>query len=117
MLKQLDTKNWSREDILREANLQAGAIARLSTWKRIAYSTAAIGIILGLWGSSHNIQAAQVIGGVCIVVGLLASGVLYVGVRRAKENVERMLEVAGIDPKELVKPRSKKDVEHRQQAK
>lgn len=109
MLKRLDTEKWSREDILREANLQAGAIARLSTWKRLAYSVVAIGFIVGLWGTNQGLLIAQIVGGVCLILGLPASGVLYVGVRRAKENVERMLEAAGIDAKELVKPRSKKD--------
>ena len=36
MLKPLDTSNWSRQDIIREASIQSAALARLGVWKRLA---------------------------------------------------------------------------------
>lgn len=107
MLKPLDTSNWKREDILREAQLQSAALARLGTWKRLAYSLVAIGFVLGLWGSSNGTMWAQVVAVICLVAGIPLSIVLTVGTSRGKQNVERMLEAAGVDVDELLRPRAK----------
>ena len=102
MLKPIDTSRWTREDILKEANLQSGAIARLDTCRRLAYSLVAIGFVLGLWGANAGLTWVMVVGVVCLVVGLPASAVLTVGVRRGRENVRCMLAAVGIDADELV---------------
>lgn len=111
MLKPLDTSDWSRQDIIREASMQSAALARLGVWKRLAYSLVAIGFILGLWGANTSNTAAMVGGVACLVIGGIASVVLTVGTSRGKKNVEAMLTAAGIDVDELLKPRSKADVE------
>ena len=46
----LDTSNWTRDDLIREAKLQTDAIQRLNVWLRIGYSLLAVGFILGYWG-------------------------------------------------------------------
>ena len=109
MLKSLDTTGWNRQDIIREAQLQSGALARLGVWKRLAYSLVAIGFILGLWGTNTVQGIAVAIGIACLVVGVPASIVLTVGINRGKRNVENMLIDAGVDVQELLRPRSKKD--------
>ena len=46
----LDTSNWTREDLVREAKLQTDAIQRLNVWLRLGYSLVAAGFIVGYWG-------------------------------------------------------------------
>ena len=46
----LDTSNWTRDDLVKEAKLQTDAIQRLNVWLRIGYSLVALGFILGYWG-------------------------------------------------------------------
>ena len=46
----LDTSNWTRDDLIREARLQTDAIQRLNVWLRIGYSLVAAGFIVGYWG-------------------------------------------------------------------
>lgn len=105
MLDPIDTSKWTRKDILNEANMQASAIARLSVWKRIAYSLVAVGFILGFWGASSSMTGIVVAAVICLVIGLPSSVVLTIGVNHAKRNVENMLTAAGIDVDELLKPR------------
>lgn len=111
MLKPIDTSQWSRQDIIKEAQLQSAALARLGTWRRLAYSLVAIGFILGLWGSNDGVTAAIVAAVACLVLGVPSSVVLTIGVNRGKENVRNMLSAAGIDVGELLAPRSKRDAE------
>ena len=113
MLNPIDTSHWKRQDIIREAQMQSAAIARLDMWKRLAYSLVAIGFILGLWGSGTSTTPAIVVGVVCLVIGVPSSIVLTVGINHAKTNVKNMLTAAGVDVKELLKVRSKKDVDGR----
>ena len=113
MLNPIDTSHWKRQDIIREAQMQSAAIARLDMWKRLAYSLVAIGFILGLWGSGTSTTPAFVAGVVCLVIGVPCSIVLTVGINHAKTNVKNMLTAAGVDVTELLKVRSKKDVEGR----
>lgn len=110
MLKPIDTSRWSRQDIMKEARMQSAAIARLDTWKRLAYSLAGIGVILVVWGYGASVTAGLVAGVICLVLGIPASAVLTVGVNHAKVNVKNMLNAAGIDVQELLKPRGKKTV-------
>ena len=48
----LDTSNWTREDLVREAKLQTDAIQRLNVWLRIGYSLLAVGFLVGYWAST-----------------------------------------------------------------
>lgn len=111
MLKPIDTSDWSRQDILREASLQSAALARLGVWKRLAYSVVAIGFIIGLWATNTDTGWGIPLAVVLIVAGGFASIVLTVGTSRGRRNVENMLTTAGIDVDELLQPRSKKDVD------
>ena len=43
----LDTSNWTRDDLVKEAKLQTDAIQRLNVWLRIHNSLVALGINLG----------------------------------------------------------------------
>ena len=46
----LDTSNWTREDLVREAKLQTDAIQRLNVWLRLGYSLVAAGSIMAFLG-------------------------------------------------------------------
>lgn len=110
MLNPIDTSRWTRQDIIKEAQMQSAAIARLDTWKRLAYSLAGVGVILVVWGYGVSAMPGLVAGVICLVLGIPASAVLTVGVNHAKVNVENMLTAAGVDVQELLKPRGKKTV-------
>lgn len=107
MLKPVDTSTWSSQDIIREAKMQADAIARLDVWKRLAYSLVAIGFVLGLWGANVANTIGIAAGVLCLVAGIPASVVLTVGISRGRNNVKHMLEAAGVDVDALLRPRSK----------
>lgn len=94
----LDTSNWTREDLVREAKLQTDAIQRLNVWLRIGYSLVAAGFLLGYWGFyGGGGTVPGVLGVVLLVLGALVSVVLKVGTTNAKKNVRNILAAAGVD--------------------
>lgn len=94
----LDTSNWTREDLVREAKLQTDAIQRLNVWLRIGYSLVAVGFILGYWGFyGGGGTGFGVLGVVFLVLGAIVSAVLKVGTTNAKKNVRNILAAAGVD--------------------
>ena len=94
----LDTSNWTREDLVREAKLQTDAIQRLNVWLRIGYSLVAAGFLLGYWGFyGGGGTVSGVLGVVLLVLGALVSVVLKVGTTNAKKNVRNILAAAGVD--------------------
>ena len=94
----LDTSNWTREDLVREAKLQTDAIQRLNVWLRIGYSLVAAGFILGYWGFyGGGGTGFGVLGVVLLVLGALVSVVLKVGTTNAKKNVRNILAAAGVN--------------------
>lgn len=94
----LDTSNWTREDLVREAKLQTDAIQRLNVWLRIGYSLVALGFILGYWGFyGGGGTGFGVLGVVLLVLGAIVSVVLKVGTTNAKRNVRNILAAAGVD--------------------
>ena len=94
----LDTSNWTRDDLIREARLQTDAIQRLNVWLRIGYSLVAAGFIVGYWGFyGGGGTGFGVLGVVLLVVGALVSAVLKVGTTNAKKNVRNILAAAGVD--------------------
>ena len=94
----LDTSNWTREDLVREAKLQTDAIQRLNVWLRIGYSLLAIGFLVGYWGFyGGGSKGFGVLGVALLVVGAVMSVVLKVGTTNAKKNVRAILDAAGVD--------------------
>lgn len=94
----LDTSNWTRDDLIREAKLQTDAIQRLNVWLRIDYSLLAVGFILGYWGFYGGGGAAfGALGVVLLVIGAILSVVLKVGTTNAKKNVRNILAAAGVN--------------------
>lgn len=94
----LDTSNWTRDDLVKEAKLQTDAIQRLNVWLRIGYSLVALGFILGYWGFYGGGGTGFGIAGVVLLlVGALVSVVLKVGTTNAKRNVRNILAAAGVD--------------------
>lgn len=94
----LDTSNWTRDDLVKEAKLQTDAIQRLNVWLRIGYSLVALGFILGYWGFYGGGGTCFGIAGVVLLlVGALVSVVLKVGTTNAKRNVRNILAAAGVD--------------------
>ncbi len=94
----LDTSNWTRDDLIKEAKLQTDAIQRLNVWLRIGYSLVALGFILGYWGFYGGGGTGFGIAGVVLLlVGALVSVVLKVGTTNAKRNVRGILAAAGVD--------------------
>lgn len=94
----LDTSNWTRDDLIREARLQTDAIQRLNVWLRIGYSLVAAGFIVGYWGFyGGGGTGFGVLGVALLVVGALVSVVLKVGTTNAKKNVRNILAAAGVD--------------------
>ena len=94
----LDTSNWTREDLVREAKLQTDAIQRLNVWLRVGYSLVAAGFLLGYWGFyGGGGTVPGVLGVVLLVLGALVSVVLKVGTTNAKKNVRNILAAAGVD--------------------
>lgn len=97
MPKPVNTENWSRADLIKEAKMQADAIQRLKVWLRLGYSLIAVGVILLIWSSSSRSGIAAAAGAVCLVLGVPAALILRVGVTRATANVEGILSQAGVD--------------------
>lgn len=97
MSKPVNTENWSRADLIKEAKMQTDAIQRLKVWLRLGYSLIAIGAILLIWSSGASNAIAAGIGAVCLVLGIPASIVLRVGITRATANVQGILSQAGVD--------------------
>ena len=94
----LDTSNWTRDDLVKEAKLQTDAIQRLNVWLRIGYSLVALGFILGYWGFYGGGGTGFGLAGVVLLlVGTLVSVVLKVGTTNAKRNVRNILAAAGVD--------------------
>lgn len=97
----LDTSNWTRADLVKEAKLQTDAIQRLNVWLRLGYSLTAIGFLVGYWGFyGAGGTTMGVIGIIALVLGALMSVVLKVGTTNARKNVERILQAAGVDLEE-----------------
>ncbi len=97
MPRPVNTENWSRADLVKEARMQTDAIQRLKVWLRLAYSLVAVGAILLIWSSSSANGVAAAIGAVCLVLGIPAAIVLRVGITRATANVQGILSQAGVD--------------------
>lgn len=94
----LDTSNWTREDLVREAKLQSDAIQRLNVWLRIGYSLLAVGFLVGYWGfCGGGSTGFGVLGVILLVVGAVMSVVLKVGTTNAKKNVRAILAAADVD--------------------
>ena len=94
----LDTSNWTREDLVREAKLQTDAIQRLNVWLRIGYSLLAVGFLVGYWGFyGGGSTGFGVLGVIVLVAGAVMSVVLKVGTTNAKKNVRAILDAAGVD--------------------
>ena len=94
----LDTTNWTREDLVREAKLQTDAIQRLNVWLRLGYSLVAAGFIVGYWGFyGGGGTGFGVLGVVVLVLGAVLAVVLKVGTTNAKRNVRAILDAAGVD--------------------
>ena len=94
----LDTSNWTREDLVREAKLQTDAIQRLNVWLRLGYSLVAAGFIVGYWGFyGGGGTGFGVLGVVVLVLGAVLAVVLKVGTTNAKRNVRAILDAAGVD--------------------
>lgn len=94
----LDTSNWTREDLVREARLQTDAIQRLNVWLRLGYSLVAAGFIVGYWGFYGGGGAGfGVLGVVVLALGAVLAVVLKVGTTNAKRNVRAILDAAGVD--------------------
>ena len=94
----LDTSNWTREDLVREAKLQTDAIQRLNVWLRIGYSLVALGFILGYWGFyGGGGTGFGALGVVLLVLGAIVSAVLKVGTTNAKKNVRNILAAVDVD--------------------
>ncbi|MCH3949201.1 MAG: hypothetical protein LKI40_07975 [Olsenella sp.] len=97
-LTPINTSNWSREDLIREAKLQTDAIQRLNVWLRLGYSLVAAGFIVGYWGfyGGGSTGFGQ-LGVVLALVGAVLSVVLKVGTTNAKKNVQAIMAAAGVD--------------------
>lgn len=88
----LDTSNWTRDDLLKEAGMQTTAIQKIKVWLRLAYSAATIGFLLGWWGIyGSGPFAVGVVGVVLLVVGILLAVPIKIGVTNAEKNVQRIL--------------------------
>lgn len=94
-LMALDTKNWTRDDLIKEASMQTAAIQKIKVWLRLAYSACAIGFLLGWWGLYGSGPApAGVAGVVLLIVGVVLAVPIKIGVTNATKNVERILAAA-----------------------
>ncbi len=91
----LDTSNWTRDDLIKEAGMQTTAIQKIKVWLRLAYSACAIGFLLGWWGLyGSGPVPAGVFGVVLLVAGVICAVPLKIGVTNATKNVERILAAA-----------------------
>lgn len=88
-----------REALIKEAHDQTAAILRLEVYKRLGYSAVAVGVLLGYWNMWGGGPGwAMPLGIVLLVLGALASFILYTGISNAKRNVRAILTAAGVDP-------------------
>ena len=91
----LDTTNWSREDLIKEAGMQSAAIRKIKVWLRLAYSACAIGFLLGWWGFyGDGPLPAGIAGVVILILGVFFAVPLKIGVTNATKNVEHILDAA-----------------------
>ena len=94
----LDTSNWTREDLVREAKLQTDAIQRLDVWLRLGYSLVAVGFIVGYWGFyGGGGTGFGVLGVILLVVGAVMSVVLKGGHDQRQEERPRDPRRRGVD--------------------
>lgn len=94
----LDTSGWSREDLVREAQLQTKAIQRLYVYLRIGYSLDAIGFLLAYWGFyGGGPESAGPVGIICLVIGVPVSVLFKLGTIGARRNVAHILKAAHVD--------------------
>lgn len=94
----LDTSNWGKDDLIREAQLQTKAIQRLYVFLRAGYSLCAIGFLLGWWGFyGSGPEIAGPVGVVCLVLGVPVSALFKLGTIGARRNVSRILRAANVE--------------------
>ncbi len=91
----LDTSNWTKDDLVKEAGMQTAAIQKIKVWLRLAYSACAIGFLLGWWGFYGNGPApAGIVGIVLLLAGVFLGVPIKIGVTNATRNVEKILAAA-----------------------
>ena len=99
-----------------EARMQTKALGTLSVYRRIAYSGIAIGawlIYLSIYGSLSSTTMATtllVIGIILLVISVPIAGILYIGISRGKQNVEKIIkELEKNSPQAKVEENSDKE--------
>ena len=81
-----------KEMLVREAKMQTEALIRLGTWRRMALSFMALGILLAFWSFTAQVNILRGVFG--IVVAVLAGGIaflIHTGRNNGKKNVENIL--------------------------
>ena len=116
--KYVGASSHSHEDnpLVVEARMQTKALGTLSVYRRIAYSGIAIGawlIYLSIYGSLSSTTMATmllVIGIILLVISVPIAGILYIGISRGKQNVEKIIkELEKNSPQAKVEENSDKE--------
>ena len=84
------------KELSREASLQAKAIKKLEKWLRMFLSVSSIFLVIAYWGlkGSGARFAAGIAGVILTVICFLLAAVINLGIKKARGNVRRILELA-----------------------
>ncbi len=88
-----------RKRLSREAALQTRALGQIDRWKKIALALSATGVAFiyaGFAGQSENLFLG-ISGIVLSLTGLGSASVFNLGIRNGKRNVEKILDLLGMD--------------------
>ena len=84
------------KELSREASLQAKEIKKLEKWLRMFLSVSSIFLVIAYWGlkGSGARFAAGIAGVILTVICFLLAAVINLGIKKARGNVRRILELA-----------------------
>ena len=87
----------SKKELLEEAKKQSEALERISRWRTYSMVLSAIGVVvayMGFTGSAKYHIAIGAAGAAVILIGMAFAIICNLGIRTARENVERILNAA-----------------------
>ena len=84
------------KELFIEASLQAKELKKLEEWMRVSLSVSSIFLVAAYWGmQGKGLRfAAGVTGIILTVVCFLSAAVINLGIKKGRENVQRMLSLA-----------------------
>lgn len=84
-----------KESLSKEAEMQINALKKIRTWKTISIAVSTIGVAAAYAGfaGQNRYLFLGILGIVLIVLGIICAGVLNLGLKNGRRNVEKILNV------------------------